>query len=233
MGIPEVFANTVFARAGWDSVTLDAQHGLFDAPSIVATLLALSAPSPKRFVRVAWNEPGSIGKVLDAGADGVIVPMINSDEEAKRLSEACWYPRGGRRSFGPVLASMRAGDVPYETFASGIEVLAMIETGEALAAVDAIASVDGITGLFVGPNDLGIALGLAPGTDREEPMMIEAFHTIIGAAARAGKTAGIFCGSPAYAKRMGELGFDMVTAGSDSRLLAQSAAAVCKAARRA
>jgi 4-hydroxy-2-oxoheptanedioate aldolase len=231
MGIPDVYANSVFARAGWDSVTLDAQHGLFDEAAIVRTLLTLSAPKPRRLVRVSWNDPAIIGKVLDAGADGVIVPMINSVDEARRLAEACFYPPVGRRSFGPRLAAWRAGDRPYKQFAAEIDVLAMIETREALDAVDAIASVAGITGLFVGPNDLALALGLASGADREEPQMIEAFRTIIAAASRAGKTAGIYCGSPAYARRMAELGFAMVTVANDAGVLAQGAAAACAAVR--
>jgi len=231
MSIPDVFANATFARAGWDSVTLDMQHGLFDAASIVPTLLALSAPVPKRFVRVAWNEPGEIGKVLDAGADGVIVPMINSAAEAKQLADACWYPPRGRRSFGPLIASVRAGSIPYQQFAAGIEVLAMIETAEALAAVDAIAAVDGITGLYVGPNDLGLALGLGSGADRGEPAIMDAFRAIVAAAARAGKTAGIYCASPAYGKRMAELGFTMVTVANDAVVLGKGALAACRAMR--
>lgn len=231
MSIPDAFANTLFARGGWDSVTLDAQHGLFDEAAIVRTLLTLSAPRPKRLVRVPWNEPGTIGRVLDAGADGVIVPMINSTDEARKLADACWYSPRGRRSYGPILAAARAGSVPYEQFAAKIEVLAMIETREAVEAVSEIASIHGITGLYVGPSDLALALGHKPAPDREEPEIIDVYRTIIAAATRAGKTAGIFCASPSYAKRMGELGFTMVTAGIDSGTLAKGAAAACAAAR--
>jgi 4-hydroxy-2-oxoheptanedioate aldolase len=231
ISIPNPFANLIFARAGWDSVTLDAQHGLFDERSITDTLIVLSAALPRRLVRIAQNDPGLVGKALDAGADGVIAPMINSAEDAGRLAGACWYPPRGARSFGPVLAASRAGAQPYAEFAAGIAVWAMIETRHALSAADAIAAVPGITGLYVGPNDLGLSLGLPPGSDRQEPEMLEAFATVIAAAKSAGKSAGIFCAGPAHAKRMASLGFAMVTAGADAQLLAESAARACVEAK--
>ncbi len=223
--IPDAYANLLFARAGWDGVILDAQHGLFDERSIVATLQALSAPVPRRLVRVPWNEPGWVGKALDAGADGVVVPMVNSAEAARRLADACWYPPRGGRSFGPVLAALRGGGLPYQQTAQQIEVLAMIETREALQAVGEIAAVEGITGLFVGPNDLALSLGLAAGSDREEPELIAAFRAILDAASRSAKTTGIFCDSPGYARRMIELGFSMVSVISDAAVLGRGAAA--------
>ncbi|MDR5781564.1 aldolase/citrate lyase family protein [Caballeronia sp. LZ065] len=232
MSIPDTFANRLFARGGWDSVTLDAQHGLFDHATIVASLQALSDARPRRLVRVPRNEAGYIGKVLDASADGIIAPMINSADEARALADACWYPPKGRRSFGPVLAALRTGGLPYQKGpAQAIEVLAMIETREALDAVDDIAAVDGITGLFVGPSDLALALGLEPGQDREEALLLDAYRRIIGAAKRAGKTVGIYCASPGYARKMAELGFSMVTVISDAALLSRAAAADCAAVR--
>jgi 4-hydroxy-2-oxoheptanedioate aldolase len=131
-----------------------------------------------------------------------------------------------------VLAQLRAGVGSYEEFAAGIEVLAMIETREALAAVEEILAVDGITGVYVGPNDLGISMGFAPGAERNQPEIIDAFRTIAAAAARCGKTSGIFCVGPAHAKRMVEMGFTMVTAASDARLLAQGAAEACREMQR-
>lgn len=229
MSIPNLVANTLFARGGWDSVTLDAQHGLFDEAAIVATLLAVQAP--RRLVRVPWNEPGVLGKVLDAGADGVIAPMINSVAEAEKLAASCWYPPKGSRSFGPIIAALRTGGLPYMEAAGKIEVLAMIETREALEAVHEIAAVPGITGLYVGPNDLALSLGLAPGSDREEPALLAALATIVAASSQAGKTSGIYCASAAYARRMIGVGFTMATAGSDTALLGAAAAVVaaCKA----
>lgn len=231
MTVPHAWSAAQFASAGWDSVTLDAQHGLFDDASVYAVLQALSPKTPRRYVRVPANEPWLVGRALDAGADGVIAPLVNSVEEAKRLADAAWYPPKGRRSFGPSLAAMRAGGRPYEASFEDISVFAMIETAEALGAVERIADVEGVTGLYVGPNDLALAIGMGPGSDREEPRMLDAFRRIVEAAASAGKMAGIYCTSGAYARRMADLGFGMVTAASDTRCMTQAAAATVAAAR--
>jgi 4-hydroxy-2-oxoheptanedioate aldolase len=225
MTIADAYANALFAGAGWDSVTLDAQHGLFDDRALRDTLLALSATTPRRFVRLAGNDPHLVGRALDLGADGVIVPMIDSVADAQALAGACWYPPRGARSFGPALAALRAGAQPYEAFAGAIEVWAMIETRGGLEAVEDIAAVDGITGLYVGPNDLALALGLPPGSSREEPQMLEAFARVVAAAGAAGKASCIFCVAPAYARRMADLGFTMVTVAGDAALMRGAAAA--------
>jgi 4-hydroxy-2-oxoheptanedioate aldolase len=219
LSIPDAFAAMVAARAGFDSVTLDMQHGLFDERAVVAVLMALGEKRPKRLVRVPAVEAGVIGKVLDAGADGVIAPLVNSAGDARRLVEACWYPPKGGRSFGPMLAGMRAGGRPYAAAAGEIEVFAMIETAAGLDAVEAIAAVEGVTGLYVGPNDLAIALGLGAGSDREEAAVLAAFGRVVAAAKASGKRAGLFCGGAAYARRIAPLGFDFLTVVSDAAAL--------------
>ena len=226
MSIPDPYANALFARVGWDSVTLDAQHGLFDERALVATLQALGDKTPRRLVRVAWNEAALIGKALDFGADGVIVPLVNSVDDARRVADACRFPPTGTRSFGPGPAALRAGGLSYESLANQIEAWAMIETAQALDAVKDIAAVPGIDGLFVGPNDLALSLGLPSGSNREEPQMIAAFEEIIAAAKAAGKLCGIFCTNAAYARRMAKLGFSMVTAAVDTSVLTEAAARV-------
>ena len=223
--IPDAFAAMVFARAGFDSVTLDMQHGLFDEAATVRCLIALSAAAPKRLVRVPSNDAGIIGKVLDAGSDGVIAPMINSAADARALAASCWYPPKGQRSFGPMLAALRSGAAPYQDAAQEIEVFAMIETQAALGNVQAIAAVDGVTGLYIGPNDLALSLGLGAGSDREEPALLAAFSQILAAARRSGKRAGLFCASAAYARRMEAMGFDFLTLITDAAALAAGAAA--------
>jgi 4-hydroxy-2-oxoheptanedioate aldolase len=225
MSIPDAYANALFAGAGWDSVTLDAQHGLYDDRSIRDCLHALADKSPRRLVRVPWNDPAQLMRALDLGADGVIAPMIDSVAEAEALAMACWYPPRGRRSFGPGLAAIRAGSRPYEAYAADIQVWAMIETRGGFDAVEAIAAVDGVTGLFVGPNDLALSLGLPSGSNREEPQMLAACGRIVAAARAAGKQSGIFCTNPAYARRMADLGFDMVTVAGDSALMQAAAEA--------
>ncbi len=227
--IPDAFAAAVIARAGFDSLTLDMQHGLYDEAAVVRTLSALSSPRPRRFVRVPWNEPGTIGKVLDFGADGVIVPMINSAAEASALVQAAHYPPLGQRSYGPMQALLRAGERPYLNFAASVEVFAMIETARALASVREIVETVGVSGLFVGPNDLALSLGYEPGSDREEGGVIDALRSIVEAAKAANKHAGLYCQSPAYARRMAEMGFDLLTIATDAALLASGALAAREA----
>lgn len=232
LSIPDAFGAALFARAGWDSVTLDAQHGLFDERSLRDVLHALSAATPRRYVRVPWNDPALVGRALDLGADGVIAPMINSVAEAQALARAAWYPPRGQRSFGPGLSALRAGGRPYVDYAGDTSVWAMIETREALEAVEAVAAVDGVDGLFVGPNDLALSLGLPSGSNRQEPQMIDAFGRIVAAAAAHRKRSGIYCTNAAYARQMADLGFTMVTAAGDAALLSAAAAQVVEDVRR-
>ena len=225
--IPDPFASLSFARAGFDSLTIDMQHGLFDEAAMVRTLMALDA-SPRRIVRTVSNEPGMIGKALDAGADGVIAPLISTATDATRRARACRYPPHGSRSYGPVLASLRAnhqerGDPPH------LEVWAMIETREGLDQIDAIASVEGITGLFVGPNDLALALGLPPGSDRQEPVLLAAFARVVEAAHAVSKRAALFCASGSYGRRAAAMGFDRVTLLTDVAALREGAASALAA----
>ncbi len=229
IGIPEPYANGLFAQAGFDSVTFDCQHGAFDERALAVSLQALKAP--KRLVRVLWNEPALIGKALDLGADGVIVPLVNSAAEARRLAEACRYPPKGNRSFGPGPAALKAPGEPYASLADHIEAWAMIETREALEAVEAIAGTPGVDGLYVGPNDLALSLGLGPGSNREEPEILAALARIDRAAKAAGKLSGVFCTTPAYARRMAALGFDMVTTAADAVVFADAARRILQEAR--
>lgn len=223
--IPDAFTASVIARTGFDSITLDMQHGQYDEAAVVRTLSALPSTQPKIFVRVPRNEPSIIEKVLDFGADGVIVPMINNAAEADALVQAAHYPPAGQRSYGPMQAVLRAGDRPYLHFAASVEVFAMIETAQALASVREIAETQGISGVFVGPSDLALSLGYQPGADREEDRIIDALGSIVGAANAAGKRAGLYCQSPAYARRMADMGFDFLTIATDTALLATGALA--------
>ena len=225
LSIPDPYAAMLMARAGFDSLTLDMQHGLFDEAAVAKTLMALGGAKPKRYVRPLANDPGLVGKLLDLGADGLIVPMVNSRRRCREIGRSLFYPPAGQRSFGPMLAALRSGAAPYSGAPGRVEIYAMIETREGLAACRDIAAVEGITGLFVGPNDLGLALGLGAGSDREEPEILSALSQIVAGAHAAGKRAGLFCASAAYARRIATSGFDMVTLTSDSAALAAGAAA--------
>lgn len=220
LAIPSPFAAEVMAHQGWESLTVDLQHGLIDYQTAVGMLQAISTTDVVPLVRVPWLEPGILMKVLDAGAYGVICPMVNSATEAELLVRSCRYPPRGTRSFGPIRASIYGG-ADYARHADrAVLVLAMIETAEALDNLDAILAVEGLDGIYVGPSDLSNSLGYPPQLDPEASEVVQAIERILRAAKQRGLAAGIHTATPAYALRMHELGFDFVSIGSDSRLLA-------------
>jgi 4-hydroxy-2-oxoheptanedioate aldolase len=185
-------------------------------------------------VRVPWNEPGICGKVLDGGAWGVICPMVNTAAEAKALVSYCLYPPKGKRSNGPIRAGAYGEATPYQATANDeVLVIPMIETQEAIDNIDAILDVPGINGIYIGPSDLGLSLGLAPRLDREEPQILAIYQKLLAATAKRGQFAGLHNGSPAYAGRMIDMGFRLVTIANDAGLLSQAAKAAVKATREA
>ena len=234
LAIPSGFSAEVMAQCGFDTLTVDLQHGVQDYMSMVTCFQAMGRFPVTPMVRVPWNEPGIIGKALDGGAMGVICPMINSRAEAEKFVAACKYPPDGARSNGPIRAGMY-GDVSsgYQTTANA-ECLAipMIETKEAIGNLDAILDVPGISGVYVGPSDLGFSYGLVPKLDREEPEMLAIFDRVIEATARRGIRAGIHCGSAGYASRAIGMGFRLVTITNDSSLLMVAARTATAQVRR-
>ncbi len=224
--IPSPFAAEVMAHAGYDSLTIDLQHGAADFGDALGMMQAISTTEAVPFVRVPWNDPGLIMRLMDAGAYGVICPMINTREEAERFVGACRYPPEGYRSFGPFRASLYAG-ADYAAGANeAVVTMAMIETAEALENLEEIMDVPGLDAVFVGPADLGQSLGEGPGIDRTEPAVVGAVERILAAAKKHGLAAGIFTGSTEYALQMVERGFRFVTVLSDARLLASAAAQI-------
>ena len=229
--VPSSFSSEVMAHAGWDSLTIDMQHGPVDYGSLVPMLQAISTTDTVPVVRVAWNDPGLMMQVLDAGSYAVICPMINTREEAETFVGACRYPPQGYRSYGPYRATLYAGS-DYTDHANGTVVtMAMIETREALGNLEEILGVPGLDAVFIGPSDLGQSLGHGPGTDRDEPAVIEAIDRVLAATKKHGLAAGIFTGSPEYASRMVEKGFQFVTVSSDARLMAAAAVGVISAVK--
>jgi 4-hydroxy-2-oxoheptanedioate aldolase len=224
LAIPSGFSAEVMAQCGFDSVTVDLQHGVQDYLTMVQCFQAMNAHPVTSMVRVPWNEPGIIGKVLDGGAWGVICPMVNTPKEAKALADACLYPPAGKRSNGPIRAVMYGEASAYQSIANDeVLVIPMIETQEAIDNIDAILDVPGISGIYVGPSDLGFSLGLRPMLDREEPHVIAIYEKLIAAAGRHGRFAGIHNATGAYAARMIAMGFRFVTILNDSGLMARAA----------
>lgn len=225
LSIPCGFSAEVMAHAGWDSLTVDMQHGLIDYQAATAMLTAISTAPPTPLVRAPWLEPGIVMKALDAGAYGVICPMINSRADAERFARYVRYPPAGERSFGPIRAALYGGEGYADRANEEVLALAMIETRAALENLDDIASVPGLDALYVGPSDLGASLGFPPRFDPEEPEILRAIDAVLDAARDRGLVAGIHTGSVAYASRMIEKGFRFVTVLSDARFIAAGARA--------
>ena len=174
LSIPAPFSAEIMAHQGWDALTVDLQHGLIDYQTAVDMLTAISTTETVPLARVPWLEFGLIMKLLDAGAYGVICPMVNTREDAQNLVRAGRYPPAGTRSFGPVRAAIYGGADYVENANDEIVLLAMIETEEALDNVKEIAAVSGLDGLFIGPNDLAKSLGRAPRLDTDDPLVAPA-----------------------------------------------------------
>jgi 4-hydroxy-2-oxoheptanedioate aldolase len=219
LAIPNGFSAEIMAQMGWDSLTVDMQHGVVDYQAMVGMLQAVSTGPAVPLVRVPWREPGIIMKTLDAGAYGIICPMINSRKECEELVAACRYPPNGNRSFGPIRAFLYGGPDYPKHANDHVLTIAMIETTQALAGLDEILSVPGLDAVYVGPADLANSMGKPPGFDQEEPSVVEAIRTIVAAAKRHGVRAGLHCGAPAYAKKAIGWGFDFTTLLSDARLM--------------
>ena len=232
LGIPSSVSAENMAHAGWDALNVDMQHGLIDYQTAVTMLQAISTTDTVPMCRLPWNEPGIIGKMLDAGVYGVICPMVNTRDDAEALVRATRYPPMGERIFGPVRATWYAGP-DYATQANDtVMVLPMIETRQAMANLDAILSTPGIDGCYIGPGDLGLSHGYVPKLDRDEPELVEAIDTILATAKKHDRYAGIHCGAPDYARQMIAKGFNLVTIAADNALLhnaAKSAVSAVKA----
>ena len=222
------FTSEIMAAQGYDSVTVDLQHGALDYSTLLPMLQAMRASGVVPMARVPWLEPGIIMKSLDAGAYGIVCPMVNNARQAAEFISYMRYPPLGQRSFGPTRVSFAAG-ADYGTHANDeMLAFAMIETAEGMANLAAIAATPGLDGLYVGPADLtlGLAQGrLSPGFDREEPEMIAALKEIVAACTANGIRAALHCGTPEYAARAIAWGFEMTTVSGDSRLLAGTAGA--------
>jgi 4-hydroxy-2-oxoheptanedioate aldolase len=219
LAIPNSFSAEVMAHQGWDTLTVDMQHGVIDYAQMVTMLQAISTTNTVPFVRVPWLEPGIIMKTLDAGAYGIICPMVNTREDAQRLVSYTHYAPRGSRSFGPVRANLYGG-ADYATKANDtIVVFAMIETKQALDNLDDILSVEGLDGVYIGPSDLSLVLGCRPVFDDVDPPTAQAIAHILARAKVHGVRAGVHNGLPEVAKARGAMGFDFVTLSSDARIL--------------
>ena len=226
LAIPSLSATEEMAHQGWDSLTIDLQHGLADYQVALGMLAAMASTPVVPMARVPWLDEGIIMRMLDAGCYGIICPMINSKDEAHRLIRACNYAPVGKRSFGPIRVRLKAGLDYYKTANDEVLSIAMIESQQALDNLDDILSVEELKAVYIGPADLSLALGCTPKFDQEEPKVVQAIEHIVKTAKARGKRVGIHNGTVAYARRMTGLGADFVTVGSDLRFVAAGAKAV-------
>jgi 4-hydroxy-2-oxoheptanedioate aldolase len=214
LSVPSFVAAEVSARQPVDYVCVDTQHGVIDYQMSVSMIQAIELSGGTPVVRVPWNEPGIIGKSLDAGAHGVVVPMVNTREQAEAVVRSARYAPDGSRSWGPVIAGMRHSD--NRTWAAdNVAVIPMIETAEAIGNLDDILSVPGIDAVYVGPADLSISLGLGPGNNDGDQVFDDALTTIVAACQRHGVVPGIHSTGALTPKRRAQ-GFRMITVTSDA-----------------
>ena len=213
LAVPSVIVAESTARTGFDYVCADLQHGVLDYADSVGLFQAVLLAGSTPIARVPWNEPGVVGKVLDAGAEAAIVPMVNTAEQAAAAVRAARYPPLGARSYGPTAVGARSND--YAATANDvIAVIPMIETAEALGNLDDILSVPGVDAVYVGPADLSLSLGLPPGNNDDATAFREALDAIVAGCRRHGVVPGIHATGSLTARRI-EQGFAMVTVTSD------------------
>lgn len=201
------------ARAGFDYVVVDLQHGLNSFDSLEGMVQAIVLGGSTPLVRVPWHDHWMIGRALDAGAQGVIVPMVNDAEQARRVADACRYAPVGTRSIGPIAVGTRVPD--YSSTANDrVLCIVMIETAEALANIDEITSVPGVDATYIGPSDLSLSLGLVPGADNPDPKFQDALVRIAQSSVAHGVVAGVHTDAE-YAAARHATGFRMITTGYD------------------
>lgn len=237
--IPSSFSAEVMAHQGFDSLCIDMQHGAVDYQVALTMLQAISTTSVIPIVRVPWNDPARLMKILDAGAYGVICPMINNRAQAEALAGACRYPPQGFRSFGPIRAKYYGGGSThgggdYHEYANDeIVVMPQIETAEAIENLDEILDVQGIDAVYVGPSDLAMALGSQPRSGQNDEVVVQARNKIVETCKRHGVPAGIHTPSAQAALKMIADGFQLVTIASDDRFLMTTAKAELTAVKSA
>lgn len=228
LAIPNSYSAEVMAHQGWDAVTIDLQHGPVDFQTAVTMLQAISTTSAVPMARVPWNDAAIMMKLLDAGAYGLICPMINTKEEAEQFVNFCRYPPLGTRSMGPNRAVQYGGADYWQGANEEVILLAMIETRKGVENLDAILSVKGIDGVYVGPSDLSMSLGKPPTLDPSDAEVVSLIELIAKKVRAKGLIAGVHCdGSNTALRRFGQ-GYQLATILNDARLMATAAAQAVK-----
>ncbi len=217
--LPSPFSIELMAHSGVGYACIDQQHGVIDYAMAVDMFRAAEGRGLVPFTRVPANETWMISKSLDAGAQGVIVPLVNTREEAAAAVAACRYPPHGVRSYGPIRSSVISAARDLATLGDSMLCFVMVETRQALENIDEIASTPGLDGVYIGPADLALGLGLPPDLDKTEPEHIAAVERIRASCEAHGIIAGIQCASGQFGRAYAERGFKLITIAKDSALL--------------
>lgn len=214
LGMGSPLSAEALAQTGIDWILLDNQHGSFGPESTIMSLMAMASGSATPMVRVARNDYTMIGRLLDEGALGIIVPMVDTPELAKQAADACRIPPHGTRSFGWGRAA-RYGDDYAQWIDEELFVAIQLESIEAVENAEAILSTPGVDGVWAGPADLALSLGIKPWDAANDDRHGRALEKIVQACRNTGKIPGLACGSPAEAKMRASQGFQFLTAGGD------------------
>ena len=210
LSIPSAVTAEIVGRAGFDHVCVDLQHGMADYADALAMFSAIELGASIPFARVTWNEPGIIGRMLDLGAGGVIIPMVNTPADAESASASCRYAPAGRRSMGPT--RVRIGKPDYlDTVDDYVLCIPMIETAQAVENIDDILATPGIDAVYVGPSDLAVSMGVGgPGLHNDHPAFGEALARVVDSCRRHGVVPGIHTNVDLVERRHDE-GFRLMT----------------------
>lgn len=231
LSMGNAYSAELMAHLGFDWLCADMQHGMIGYHDLKHLLPAMSTTGVTPLVRVPWNDPATIMKTLDAGAYGVIVPMINNRQEALKAVSACRYPPDGQRSFGPIRAVLYGGEDYSAEANRQVACIGMIETRQGLDNLEEIVTTPGLDGIYIGPADLALAIGLAPVGDNDDPAHVATVDRIFKACRTHGLAVGIHTWSAAFTRRYLEQGFQFVTLGTDSGFMVKKASADLREAR--
>jgi 4-hydroxy-2-oxoheptanedioate aldolase len=208
----------LLGSVGFGFVCVDQQHGLIGDDALLPMLQALAATGTPAVVRVPSNEPSAIGRALDRGAAGVVVPMVDTSAEAASAVSACHYPPLGSRSYGPTRLAWTPG-------AAAAQCIVMVETLAAVEATPAIAAVEGLDAIFVGPWDLALSAGLPPSAQLEDPDYEQLLRRVVAPCRERGLPVGIYCATPAHVHHFRRLGFTFFALMSEAAMLHAAATA--------
>lgn len=228
LGLPCMLSAEIISHQGWDSLTIDMQHGHIGFESMVAMLTAISASASVPLVRVPWNAPGDIMRALDAGTYGVICPNVDTREQCERFVGACRYAPQGYRSVGPKRAVLYGGADYIAKANETVLAVVQVESALGLRNVGEIASVKGLDMIYIGPTDLALSLGRDIRAGLGDAVLMKAIDEILAATKSAGIRSGIYCRNADDARAMFDRGFDLATVTSDDALLGAGTAVAAK-----